>query len=409
MTDVVVVSDAARPDGGNSMVALASAMGLARRGHRVIFFSGVANAECAQPELEAAPSLEFVATNQHPILEDPSRLRASLRGLWNLSARYKFARILDRLDPSRTVIHLHGWSKVLSASVIACAFRRGFKVICTLHDFFIACPNGGFFDYQNQEICHRTPLSANCLLTHCDARKYSHKVWRVARQLVQSRFGGLPQCIRDFVAPSALSDRILRPFLPSHARIHHVRNPIDVERADPARPDANDPFVVVGRLSPEKGPELVARAAALAGVSVVFVGDGPLRANVERINPRIRVTGWLGRGEVVEQLRAARALVYASLWYETNGLSVLEAAAVGLPAIVSDACAARELVVDRVTGLHFESGSVRDLADKLRRLQDASLARLFGARSYARYWGDPPTVQRHAAELERVYECALAS
>ncbi len=65
----------------------------------------------------------------------------------------------------------------------------------------------------------------------------------------------------------------------------------------------------------------------------MFIGDGPLRP-IEATGAR--VTGWLSAEDVQRELEHARCLVFPSLWYETYGLVVNEAAARGIPAIVSD-------------------------------------------------------------------------
>jgi uncharacterized protein (TIGR00725 family) len=75
-------------------------------------------------------------------------------------------------------------------------------------------------------------------------------------------------------------------------------------------------------------------------------------------------------------LMRARALVFPSLWYETLGLSAIEAMANGVPVIVSDRCAASEFVQNGYSGLHFQGGSVESLAQQLRRLRDGEVRAL---------------------------------
>ena len=105
----------------------------------------------------------------------------------------------------------------------------------------------------------------------------------------------------------------------------------------------------------------------------------------------------------------ARALVMPALWYETQGLVVEEAAALGVPSVVSDGCAASEAVLHGETGLHFRLGSVTELAAALRRLvDDTTLAPRLGQCAYDRFWRDPPTLASHAQDLLRVYQGILS-
>ena len=399
---VVVVNDFAHVNGGAAAVAIDSAIGLARRGHRVSFFSAVGPVDSRLRDA----GVEVVCTGQHEILRDPSRMRAVCQGLWNPTASRALSSHLNGDGREHTVIHLHGWSKALTTSVTRAAIDRGFKTVCTLHDYFAACPTGGFFDFRSLKHCQLRPLSLACLMRNCDSRSYSQKLWRVARQVVQERAGGLPGGIDAFVVLSRLSSNILRPHLPKEAHVFEVQNPVDARRATPVEVERNYDFVMIARLSPEKGAALFARAARKAGVPAMFVGDGPSRKEIASANPSASITGWVPKGRVTDYLARSRCLVFSSLWYEAQPLVLLEAASHGVPAIVSDGCAGAENVVDGVTGLLFKDGDVGSLAAALRRMNDDTFVRRLGRAAYEKYWDDPWTLDRHVKGLENVY-CAV--
>jgi len=404
MLNIVVVSDFAHVEGGNSAVALSSAIGLADAGHRVILLSAVSPID---PAVQKSV-FRVVCTSQHAIADDPLRMGALVQGLWNSKAGRAMGDVLGNLDPHQTVVHVHGWTKALSSSVIRAALTRKFKVICTLHDYFSACPNGSFFNYATNTICELQPLSGSCITSQCDRRHYGQKLWRVVRQVVQNRLGGLPREIRHFIVVSPFSERILKPFLSPDSHIYHVQNPVQVSYEDPVDVEANSVFVMVGRIAQEKGPQLFAEAASQVGCEAVFIGDGDQRADVLRRCPTARMLGWLSREEVTAQLKHARALVFPSLLYETEGLAVSEAAALGIPAIVSDASAASASVMDGVTGLWFKAGDSGDLARKMLTISDSQRASVIGRAAHGQYWKHPRTLDRHIKELERTYEKVLA-
>ena len=107
-------------------------------------------------------------------------------------------------------------------------------------------------------------------------------------------------------------------------------------------------------------------------------------------------------------IRRSRALVLPSLWYETQGLVVKEAAAMGIPAIVSDGCAGRDSVEDGVTGLWFSSGNLDDLVEKINILKnDHRIARKLGMNAYKKYWDSPNTIQNHGRDLMNCYNAIL--
>jgi glycosyltransferase involved in cell wall biosynthesis len=64
-------------------------------------------------------------------------------------------------------------------------------------------------------------------------------------------------------------------------------------------------------------------------------------------------------------LKSARFTVMPSTWYETFGMCIAESFACGTPVICSRLGAMAEIVADRRTGLHFNSGDAAGPADKV--------------------------------------------
>jgi glycosyltransferase involved in cell wall biosynthesis len=229
----------------------------------------------------------------------------------------------------------------------------------------------------------------------------------VARGLVQRFAGRFPSQVSHYISLSDHSARLLGSYLPADARIHPLENPIEVEPGPPIEVAANDAIVCVGRLDLEKGPHLIAAAARRLDLPVIFVGDGPLAAELAAM-PGISVTGWLSPGDVRAWLGKARCLAFPSLWYETYGLVVAEAAALGVPAIVSDISAAAERVQDGVTGWHFRSGDIADLERCLLLVTDDDIVAQAGNAAHERFWLDPPTRERHTQALLGLYRTILS-
>lgn len=110
-------------------------------------------------------------------------------------------------------------------------------------------------------------------------------------------------------------------------------------------------LVHCGRLSVEKTPERsIAAVAALrqAGhdVRLVIVGEGPLRARLQRQAARLPVdfTGFIGDRATVAAILASADVALAPGPHETFGLAALEALACGTPAVVSRSSALAEIL-----------------------------------------------------------------
>jgi glycosyltransferase involved in cell wall biosynthesis len=313
---------------------------------------------------------------------------------------------LATLDPRQTIVHLHGYTKALTAAPMLAASRAGFPGICTLHDFFSACPNGAVYDYRRQTPCPLPALSMSCMLTTCDKRHGLHKAYRVARGLAQRTLSRFPSSVSDYITLSRRSAELLRPYLPTDARFHNLPNIISVARAPPVDVAGNEQMIVIGRLDTEKGVDLAVEACNAIGLPLVFVGDGPRRSYLESMGAH--VTGWLTADEVQQHLSRARCLVFPSLWYETYGLVVSEAAARGVPAIVSDATAPAERMVDGAAGWAFRNGDLDSLMVCLKQTRDDALVRAAGDAAYRQYWQAPSDPHSHAQMLLSIYDTVIS-
>lgn len=125
------------------------------------------------------------------------------------------------------------------------------------------------------------------------------------------------------------------------------------ELAEPAHsaPGPRPRFVWLGRMSPEKRLLPFLEALALSGVDAdveVIGGGGQLRAArrlIERLRPRATVVfaGRMPYSETLRRIAAADAVVQTSIGFETQGMTIFEAASLGTPSIVSDPDLAAEL------------------------------------------------------------------
>jgi glycosyltransferase involved in cell wall biosynthesis len=229
-------------------------------------------------------------------------------------------------------------------------------------------------------------------------------LWRISRQFTQNKFANISSDITSFISVSSYSELLLRKYLPLNASIFHIANPVDVRRQEFSWATKSESFVFVGRLSLEKGGVLFATAAEKAGVKPVFVGDGDEKSKILDACPGAIFKGWCSRLDVSMNIQNSRALVFPSLLHETQGLVVAEAAALGVPAIVSNRCAARDAVEDGVTGLLFKHGDIHDLTLKLKLLKDdPSMAIKMGKKAYDKYWANPLTMDKHTSSLISCY------
>jgi glycosyltransferase involved in cell wall biosynthesis len=207
-------------------------------------------------------------------------------------------------------------------------------------------------------------------------------------------------------------------------RIEIVENGIDVDRygpaADPAALKARlglDPerrhIVHVARHHPVKDQATLLRGFALAGlpgVDLLMAGDGPLRDELESLAGQLHVRArvkFLGiRADVPDLMRAADVFALTSV-SEAASLTLLEAMATGLPAVVTAVGGNPELVRHEKEGLLFPRGDAATCAAAFRRLFDnPALAARLGAAARARAQ-DHYRLDRTVEAYHRLY-CRLA-
>ncbi|MBY5662973.1 glycosyltransferase family 4 protein [Rhizobium leguminosarum] len=327
---VVIIDDYSVARGGATALAVLSAKLFRGLDIPVTYICGD---DAANAELVALGVL-MVGLNSRDLLS-AERAKAFVTGIHNGAAVRMVGNWIAANDTANTLYHVHGWHQILSPAIFRALMPVARRCVVHAHDFFTACPNGAFFDYQAQEVCLRRPLGGGCIATACDKRSYSHKLWRVARgsnilrRLKDQADFGRIILLHEKMA-SFLVGAGYRP-----ERLMTIRNPVAPLSIKRIEAEANEEFVFIGRLDEEKGIEDAVAATRKAGVRLCVIGDGPLMSMVAASGDHVRAVGWQSHAEIGPTIRKARALLMPSRYPEPFGLVAIEAARSGLPVIMS--------------------------------------------------------------------------
>ncbi len=182
-------------------------------------------------------------------------------------------------------------------------------------------------------------------------------------------------CRFQVLSDTTREDLIRRGIDPS--MIHVIRSGIDHDfYRPPERSGPPGPVILyLGRLKRYKGIDLtieaMPRILERAPEAVYWIaGEGDFRPALEEkvrsagLERYVRLLGYQEGPEKLAVLEKTRVLVYTSP-KEGWGLSVIEANAMGIPAVASDAPGLRESVRDGETGFLVPHGDVRILADRV--------------------------------------------
>ena len=206
------------------------------------------------------------------------------------------------------------------------------------------------------------------------------------RALAAPLLAGLRRFDRATAGPERVTRLVaISEYVRERTRRHWGRDaqlvypPVDI---DTFRPDGRPPddfYLLVGAFVPYKRTDLAIEAFASLGRRLVVVGDGPLRAALERrAIPGITLLGRVAEPELVKLYARCRALVYPQ--EEDFGIAALEAQASGRPVIAFGRGGALETVrpltgppdtAAHATGVFFEAQRREALVDAVRRFEEA--------------------------------------
>ena len=287
---------------------------------------------------------------------------------WHTRSNRELQDLLARESPD--VAHFHNTFPLISPSAYYACRAAGVPVVQTLHNYRLLCPSGNLF---------REGLVCEECVSHTLFRSIVYGCYHDSRVETAAVVAMLAvhRHLRTWAEQADLflvcTDFARRKFVDAGFDGARISVKPNFAAPDPgARSGGGNTALFMGRVSSEKGPQLLPAAwSKLAtAVPLEIVGDGPLRASLEDDRARrgllsIHFTGWLDAEAAMERLRAAKFLIVPSTCYEGFPLAVAEAYACGVPVIAAGHGGLAEIVRDGHTGLHFTPGDANDLADKV--------------------------------------------
>jgi len=300
-------------------------------------------------------------------VEQLGNARTALRTVWSQES---YRRIDERLRSGRfDILHVQNFFPLWSPSVYYAASRNKVPVVQTLHNYRLMCANALFF--RDQHLCQE------CLGRFMPWHGVVHACYRNSRPasaVVASMVGAHKLAgtwrkrIATYIAVSEFARGIyVAGGLPAE-KIAVKPNFIHPSPAPGAGGGGYALFV--GRLSTEKGVATMLEAwkGAQDAIPLKIVGEGPLAELVIATARECHGIEYLGAKllpEVLDLMRSAEFLVFPSEWYETMGRTIMEAFAVGTPAVATRIGPPAFMVVPGETGLHFAPGSVSELRERV--------------------------------------------
>ena len=329
--------------------------------------------------------------------------------IWNNNAYNDIRRVVRQQQID--VVHFHNTFPLISPAAYYAAKKEGARVVHTLHNFRLACPNS--FLSREGRVCEDCVGKAIPWpgVVHSCYRGSRAQSAAVAAMVSAHRFAGT--WTRQIDLYVALSDFARDKFIQAGLPAERITVKPNFLEPDPGMGTGAGGYALfVGRLSTNKGIDVLMRAWQSLGarLPLKIVGDGPLAERVQHLSAIGDAIDYLGRQpreRVLSLMREATVLVFPSVWYEGFPMTIVEAYAAGLPVVASNLGSMASIVRHGSTGLHFTAGDADDLASKIRWLCDnPSVLPTFRTNARLEYTGNYSASQNYT-QLMRIYNSVM--
>ena len=302
---------------------------------------------------------------------------AAIKLLLLLFNPFSFFKVLKKIKNFKPeVIHIHNWYFAASPSIFIAARIKNIPVVHTLHNFRILCPSAVIF-HKNElyldSIKKTFPIKSIFLKVYknsflftswvllCTRLHYLVNTWNNIDKII---------CLTDS-AKVLLNESYLKIPIdhlivkPHFTHLFHNLNSLE----------RKEHFLYVGRLSDEKGIELLLNTFAKNRQHLKIIGKGPLMQLVQKFafqNKNIEFLNFKSANEVRSEMLNCNAVIFPSICFEQFGLVIVEAFATGTPVISCDIGSPKDLVKNGYNGFQFFSGNEQDLLKKIEQWQNSS-------------------------------------
>jgi glycosyltransferase involved in cell wall biosynthesis len=377
--------------GGEDVVVQQERQMLERAGHQVVLY----------------------LRNNFEVNEYPGAKRLVLlqKAIWNGETRNSFSELLRSEKPD--IVHVHNTWIMISPSIYSACRDAGVPVIRTLHNYQLMCPVGVFFrDGKVCEECMEHSLLRS-LVNRCYRDSAAETAGVGAMLVVHRARHTWDREVQSYIVPTEFArSKFLQGGLPPD-KLFVKPNFVT---PDPLPRTGDGSYAIfAGRLAPERRVNTLLNAWThlRSRIPLVIVGGGvqldQMRMKASRHNlDSVEFTGLLEHGKTVETIKAARFLIFTSEWYETFGLTLVEAFACGVPVICSRRGAMQEIVEDGRTGLHFNPGDSQDLAEKVEWAWNHPERMREMGEEARREYEKKYTAEKNYPRLMEIYEQAIA-
>ena len=244
----------------------------------------------------------------------------------------------------------------------------------TLHNFRLVCANALLMrDNKPCELCLKQKLPLHGFLYKCYRNSAFASAMVTAITGLYKINGLWKKNIKKFITLTSFAqNKFLNSSLSLNESQMVVKPNFTMDYGFGSLPRQHF-YLFVGRISTEKGIDVLLETFSQSELPLIVLGDGPEKMRLEdkfKKQVNIQFLGSKGKEEVIGFMKKAKALVFPSLWYEGMPYTIIESFSTGTPVIASYLGSMKELVSDGYNGYHFETGNSESLLEVLLKFEN---------------------------------------
>jgi len=300
------------------------------------------------------------------------QMRAFFTGIYSFSSKRIMRRLLVEYKPN--VVHVHNLFPLISPSVLSVCRETGVPVVMTVHNYRLVCPNGLHMPKARYEICEKCCRGREywCVLRNCE-QSYFKSLGYALRTYTARRLGFFKKnvtlfaCLTEFQRERLITEGYRADRIRVIPNMYPTGAEVEVDQKE-----SGDFVAYAGRISPEKGIDLLLSAAErLPSIPFRLAGSYEAMPHLVGKAPvNVSFLGNLDEGRLADLYGKSRLLVLCSRCFEGFPMTIVEAMVHGRPVIAPRIGGIPEIVDDGVTGLLFTPGDAHEFGEKVRYLWD---------------------------------------
>ena len=340
----------------------------------------VANFSMLHPKnLDSKWSKYFVSNIEFNNSKFIDKLKTPGRIIYSLEAKNKFEKLVKDFKPD--IVHLHNIYHQISPSILNITRKYQIPTIIHLHDYKLICPNYQLF--TNNHTCQACLKQKyyNCFLKKCLKNSYSKSALASLEMYIHHSILNIyKKNIDHLISPSKFLKNKFVEFGWQENKFSVVYNSFDSKLKAKKDFKRKNYLLYFGRLSKEKGVDVLLNALKSTNESLKIVGSGPYENQLKKLakekNLNVEFLGFKEGDDLISIISETKAVVIPSIWWENMPLNMLEALSLEKPVIASSTGGMPEIIKEGENGLLFKPGSVSELREKIKKLNQLDLDKM---------------------------------